>query len=99
MQNMAVHIRQSPINAVVANCQLLMIDAELMQDGGMNVVDTSDVISILRFETPFRLSTYRFKILSIITHVSRKPIYLSKSGLNTWKDFRMHQRRMQKTLG
>ena len=50
---MAVYIGQPPIDAVIANGQLLMVYSKLMQDGGMDVVDTGGVTPVLRFKTPF----------------------------------------------
>ena len=49
---MTVHIRQPAINAVVANRQLLMVYAQLMQDGRVNIVNRGVVSPALWFKSP-----------------------------------------------
>lgn len=47
-----MHICQAAIDAVVANRQLLMVDAELMKNGGMDIVDRGVVTPVLWLEPP-----------------------------------------------
>ncbi len=47
-----MHVRESPVDAVVAIGQLGVVDAELAQDGGVDVVNFRRVLPIERFVTP-----------------------------------------------
>ncbi len=49
---MSVHIGQSTIDAVVADGKPLMIDAQQLQDRGVDVVDLRGVVAIQRFVAP-----------------------------------------------
>ena len=49
---MTVHIGQSTVNSVVAHGELLVVDAQLMQDRGVDVVATRRVIPVGRAEAP-----------------------------------------------
>lgn len=50
---MPVYVRQAAIDSIISNRETLVIDAQLMQNGGMDVVDTCRVSAIPWFETPF----------------------------------------------
>ena len=50
--HVAVHIGQTPIDAVVAHCQPRVVDAQQVQDRGMHVVDLGGMLAIGRLESP-----------------------------------------------
>src|SRR5262245_2296771 len=51
--NLAVHVGQASIDAVVTEGELGVIDAEQMQDSGVNVVDGRGMAAIGRFVAPW----------------------------------------------
>lgn len=52
MDDLTVHICQSAVNAVVAYGELFVVDSQLVQDRGMDVVARGWVIPIGRAESP-----------------------------------------------
>lgn len=53
MDDVAMHVGQSTIDAIVTNGESRVVDAEQVQDGGMNIVDLSGVAAVERLIAPF----------------------------------------------
>src|SRR5688572_6469229 len=53
LYHVPVHVCQAAVHAVVAEDELLVIDAEQVQDRGMNVVDLRGFAAIERLVAPF----------------------------------------------
>ncbi len=53
MNDVPMHIRQAAIDAVMADGELRMIDSQLTQDRGMDVINLSRVFTVQRFVAPF----------------------------------------------
>ncbi len=49
---MPVHVRQPPVDAVVWDGEALVVDAQKMEHGGVDVVDLRGVVAVDRFVTP-----------------------------------------------
>jgi hypothetical protein len=43
---MAVNVRQTPVNSVVSDCKLRMVDSKKMQNGRMDVIDLRRILPI-----------------------------------------------------
>ena len=52
MDDVTVHIRQSAVNTVVAHGEFFVVDSQLVEDRGMDVVTRGWVILIGRSESP-----------------------------------------------
>ena len=50
--DVAVNVCQAAVDSIVAEGQPLVVDAQLMQDGGMDVVDLSRIQSVERLVAP-----------------------------------------------
>ena len=48
-----VHVRQAAVDAVVSHREAFVVDAQLMQNRGVNVVDLSRVVTIQGLVAPF----------------------------------------------
>ena len=48
-----VHVREAAVGAVVSEGQLLVIEAEEVQDGGVDIVTLGEALAVGRFEAPF----------------------------------------------
>lgn len=44
LDDVAMHVGQAALNAIVVVCQFLVIQSEQVQDGGMQVVDVDHVL-------------------------------------------------------
>ena len=49
---MPVHIRQAAVDAVVAEGEFGVVDAQLVQDGGVDVVNGGGIAAVQRFVSP-----------------------------------------------
>lgn len=45
-------IGQAPVNAIMADSELLVVDSQLVKDGGVDIVDSGWVVAIERFVSP-----------------------------------------------
>src|SRR5215471_1987210 len=52
LDHLSVKIRQPAIDAIVANGQFFVVDAEEVQDGRMNVVDRRRIVAVQRLVPP-----------------------------------------------
>ena len=52
LEHVSVDVRQATIGAVVAESQACVINAEEMENRGVDVVDRGGVLAIQRFEAP-----------------------------------------------
>lgn len=52
MEDFPVDIGQAPVNAIMADSELLVVDSQLVKDGGVDIVDSGWVVAIERFVSP-----------------------------------------------
>jgi len=50
LDHVPVHIREAAVGAVVSEGQLLVIEAEEVQDGGVDIVTLGEALAVGRFE-------------------------------------------------
>lgn len=52
MEDFPVDISQAPVNAVMADGELLVVDSQLVKDGGVDIVDSGWMVAIKWFVSP-----------------------------------------------